>query len=150
MKLFRQFIASVVEGAIVGVSMFILFNILDIEIITRDFTIIVVASVLITALAGGIARLIAKGETPFHHEWVFQYGDNRIDVVTGLTEKLYINDKLVDKSKGVHLNQVSLKGKLATGEDVTATIIGAPQLTCKLLIANKELAPIVTRGDLIG
>ena len=150
MKTFRKIIAPIVEGLIVGVSMIILLSILGIETTQTQFTIIVVVVILITSISNAVGRAITKGESPLKCQWVYKYGENRIEVTAGLTEKLYINDKLVDTSKGISLKQVSLKGRLNTGEEVAATIIGGASVKCRLLVGNEELQPVATKGDLIG
>ena len=148
MKTFRKFIAAFVEGAIVGIALVILFNIFDVDVPQNHTTIMVMAIIFITSFASTIGRVVAKGEPPLRCEWVYHYGDHRIEVTAGLTEKLYINDTLADKTKGVSFKQATLKSKLDTGEDVVATIVGGTQVTCKLLVAGQELKPTTTKGDL--
>ena len=147
MKKFRTIIAPFVEGLIVGISMVILLNALGIETTQTQFTIIVVTVIIVTSIASSIGRIIAKGELPVRYEWVYKYGENRIEVTASLTEKLYINDKLVDTAKGVSFKQISLNGKLDTGEEVVATIIGGTRVNCKLLVGNEELQAIATKGE---
>jgi len=147
---FRKIIAPFVEGLIVGIFLIVVLNILGIETTQAQFTIIVVTVILGTSIASAVGRLIAKGEVPLRCEWVYKYGESRIEVTAGLTEKLYINDELVDTAKGVSFKQASLKGKLNTGEEVIATIIGGTSVKCQLLVGSEELQAIATKGDLIG
>ena len=150
MQKFRKVIAPFVGGLIVGISMLILLNVLGIETTQNQFTIIVVLVILISSFASAVERMIAKGESPIRCEWVYKYGEDRIEVTAGLTEKLYINDVLVDSKKGVSFKQVSLRGKLAAGEKVMATITGGTSVKCQLVVDGVELQPIATKGDLIG
>jgi len=147
MEKFRKFIAPFIEGLIVGVIFFIVLSILGIETSEIQFTIIMVTVFISTSLASAIARFIEKGDASFRYEWVYKYSENRIEVTAGLTEKLYINDELVDTKKGVSLKEVALKGTLKTGEEVSATITGGMNIKCRVLVGDKELDVLSVKGD---
>ena len=151
MKKFRKTIAPFVYGIITGISLVIILNVLGIETTLTQLTILVMVVCIIPSIAISVGRTIAKAELPIIRcEWVYMYRENRIEVTVGSTEKLYINDELVDTAKGVQLKQVSLNGKLNTGEEVVATIIAGTSVKCQLLVGNEELQAIATKGDLIG
>jgi len=141
----KKFIASLVEGVIVGLFIAIILNILDIEVTSNQLIIISVGVLLVTSIASAISRFIAKGESPIRHEWVFNYGENRIEVTAGLTEKLYINDELVDQKKGISLSRVELGGQLKTGEKVRAAIIGGMTAKCEVYVGNEQLQIVATK-----
>jgi hypothetical protein len=145
----RKTIASAIEGAIVGISIAVIVRILDIEVTSIQLIILIFIAFFSASIASAIGRFIAKGENPLRHEWVYKYGENRIEVTTGLTEKLYINDELVFTNKKVSLKLAELKGKLKTGEEVVATITpgGDTGIKCRLLVGNEELQVIVVKGD---
>ena len=146
----RTFIASLVEGIIVGGILGLTLRILDIEVTTAQITTLLIVVFISTSAASAVARFIAKGEAPLACQWVYKFGENRIDVTAGLTEKLYINDELADTSKGIKLKQATLKGELSSGEKVSATLSsGLSGITCQLLVDGKEVEVFATKGDLI-
>jgi len=113
--------------------------------VTATQTIIIVVGAIISAsIASTIGRWI-NGESPVFYEWVYNYGENRIAVSAGLTEKLYINDKLADEKKVITFKSVELSGRLATGEEVRATITGGKTAGCELFVGNERLRPVATK-----
>jgi len=141
----KKILVSLLEGAIVGVAIAVIMIILGIDATPTQLAIFLPSVITITSVASAIGRMINTGESPIFYEWVYNYGENRIEVSIGLTEKLYINDELVDEHKKIALNKVELKGKLKTGEEVKVAIIGGMTAKCELYVDNQLLQPIATK-----
>jgi len=140
----KKLLVSLLEGAIVGITMGIIIAILDIEITGVQAGILIGSALIITSFASAIGRLINTGKAPVFYEWVYNYDGNRIAVSAGLAEKLYINDVLVDEKKGVSL-KAELRSKLTTGEEVRAVITGGLTAKCELFIGSQMLQPTSTK-----
>ena len=143
----KKVIASAVEGALIGVSIAILFRIFNIEMETWQLIVIYFAVVTITGFASWVRGLIESGGKLYNYEWAYQYGGHAILVKASNTEELYIDGNLVDQKKGIS-NKIELKGLLDTGEEVMAVITAKSikqqlssdnPLNCELFIDGKVL-----------
>jgi len=142
----KSILVAILEGAIVGIAMAIAVVILDIETTTFQLSMLIIVALTITSVASAISGVIKDGKEAIFYEWVYKYDETTtITVIVGFTERLYINDQLVDKSKKVKLKTVELSGKLKTGEAVKAVIIGGMTAKCELLVGGKLLQPISTK-----
>jgi len=141
----KDFIVSFLEGIIVGVAMSLVIILLDIDMTTTQIIVLIAVACVSASVASSIGNLIKKGKDTVYYEWVFKHGDNRIEITAGLVERLYIDDILVDENQKVKLNKVELHGKLKTGEDVKAIIVGGMTMKCELFVDNKQLQPTLTK-----
>jgi hypothetical protein len=146
----KKFIAAIVEGVIVGVGVFVLFRIMDIDVDIVDVIIFAAIITGLTSLASGVSKLIESGGVLYNYEWNYQYGENTILVIASNSEKLYINGNLADEKKGPS-KKVELSGRLDTGEKITVTITpetvkkqftSDKPLRCELLVDGKPLFAI--------
>jgi len=140
----KKLLVSILEGAIVGITMGIIIVILDIEMTSTQVGILIGSAIIVTSFASSIGHLINTGKAPVFYEWVYHYDGYRIAVSAGLTEKLYINDVLVDEKKGIS-SKAELRSKLTTGDEVKAVITGGMTAKCELFIGNQLLQPTSTK-----
>lgn len=140
----KPFLISFAEGVIVGVFIIIVINILGIEATGTQLGILIASTLIFTSIGSSVSRAILKGEAPHKYEWIYTYDGNRIVVMAGLAEELYINDKLVDKKKGISL-KAELNGRLKTGEEVKVVIIGGMTAKCELFIDDERVEPIAAK-----
>ena len=74
-------------------------------------------------------------------QWTYKYGQNTIVVENQLSgEKLLVNGELQDEKVGLSFRS-ELRGKLASGEEIKATLGGNLTVQCKLFVDNKLLTP---------
>jgi len=141
----KKILVALLEGVIVGAILGIVLVVLDIEITAVQSMIIVLAAMSGTSAASSIGQWINTGKSPIRYEWVYSYDGNRIEVSASLTEKLYINDELVDENKKIKLNKAELSGKLKSGEEVKAVIKGGVTAKCELSVGSELLQPIAVK-----
>jgi len=142
----KKVLVSLLEGVIVGAVLGIVIALLGIDITGSQIAILIVAALGSTSIASLIGQMINTGKAPVFYEWVYNHGGNRIAVSMGLlTEKLYINDELIDECKQIKLNKAELKGKLKSGEEVRAMIKGGVTTICELYVGNELLRPVATK-----
>ena len=141
----KGFLVSLLEGVIVGIIMVVIMLIFDIEATVNQTVMLICAAIVSTSAATSIGGMIKKGKDTVFYEWVYKYGETRIEVTLGFVERLYINDELVYENKKVKLNRVELKGRLKTDEEVRAIIIGGMTTKCELFVGDKLLQPVVIK-----
>ena len=109
-----------------------------------------IGATLVTGIASAIRKAIEKGgfEPIYNYQWTYQYGENTITVKAAKSEELYINGTLVDSKKGISFKSVELKGRLDSGEKITAVLSGEKikkaistdkYMRCELLVNGKPL-----------
>jgi len=140
----KNILAPIIEGVVVGVIISIVMSIVGIEATGTQIGIVVASALIVTTIASAISQAVVKGESPYKYEWAYTYGENRIVVIAGLSEELYINDELVDKKSGIKL-KAELEGQLKTGEKVKVSISGGMTAKCELFVGNVLLEPIAIK-----
>ena len=120
----RNTIASIVEGAIVGVLLGALLAVLRIEVTGLQVGIIIGGVFLSTGIASAVNKLITKGDLLYMYEWIVQYNDHSIIIKAGTSGELHINGTLADRKAGIPISTkaVELNGVLDSGEKVRAVI----------------------------
>jgi len=141
----KKFLVALLEGTIVGILLAIVIIVFDIDVTTTQTMILLFTSIIGTSIASSIGQTINTGKAPVFYEWVYNHDGYRIAVSAGLTEKLYINDELVDHKKGVTIKKVELEGQLETGEKVRAVITGGMTAKCEVHVGNKRLEVVSTK-----
>ena len=144
----KNTIASLIEGAVVGVLMAALLFILSIEATALQTGLLVGGTILSTSIASAVKNTVFKGELPYSIEWAIQYNEHAINVKSGSAEELYINGTMSDKKTGVLTKPVELKGLLNSGEKITAVISPAKlgvigkdgrALSCEFFVNDEPL-----------
>ena len=81
--------------------------------------------------------------------WTYKYGEDTIVVENSWVdgEKLYVNGELHDHNRGVKANGSVVKGKLASGEEVKASLGGTVTIECSLFIDNKLQTPLEIKEE---
>ncbi len=73
--------------------------------------------------------------------WTYRYGNNTITVKNKRATELYVNDKLCDKVKGLHI-KAEMACDLDTGEKVYVRVFGTTTIECLLTIDNVIQEPV--------
>lgn len=73
--------------------------------------------------------------------WTYQYNDNTIVVRNDGVIELLVNGQIQDKKEGIRFSS-ELTGRLATGEEIKASIGGFWRIKCNLFIDHVLQVPI--------
>ena len=81
-------------------------------------------------------------------KWKYQYNGNTIEVKNGFTTELIVNGQQQDKFKGIAITSdfLNLRGKLESGEEITASLGGKQIRTQCFYILMVICKPLFERG----
>jgi len=142
----KDILISLFEGFFVGLVMMGILSFIGVETTLLQLAIISGSAIALTSVASSIGGMVKTGKDTVFYTWVYMYGETSITVTAGFSQRLYINNKLVDECKKIKLKSSELNGKLKTGEAMRA-VISASGMTakCELFVGNTLLQPITTK-----
>jgi hypothetical protein len=75
--------------------------------------------------------------------WTYVYNENKIEVKNGWTTELLVNGQQQDGFKGIAItNEFNLKGRLDSGEEISAALRGKEMtIECQLYIDGELQKP---------